>query len=80
MINYFNIDAELTSLLIQAHYALGRLEGISEYVPHMDCFEDMLIRHEVCMSCSVDCMLITPAGMLHVGMNSVNKCCAVNLF
>lgn len=32
------------------------------------------------MSCSVDNMLITPAGMLHSGMNSVNKCCAVNLF
>lgn len=36
VINYFDIDAELTALLIQAHHALGRLDGVYEYVPHMD--------------------------------------------
>lgn len=80
VINYFNIDAELTSLLIQAHYALGRLEGTSKYVPHMSYLEDMIIRHEVCMSCSVDNLLITPAGMIHNGIDGVSKSCAINLF
>ena len=80
VINYFNIDAEITSLLIQAHSTLGRLEGISKYVPHMDYLEDMIIRHEVCMSCLVDNLLITPAAMLRSDINTVGKGCAVNLF
>lgn len=80
VINYFNIDAELTSLLIQAHSTLGRLEGISKYVPHMDYLEDMIVRHEVCMSCLVDNLLVTPAAMLRSDINTVGKSCAVNLF
>lgn len=80
VINYFNIDTELTSLLIQAYSALGRLEGISRYVPHMGYFEDMIICHEVCMSCLVDNLLITPVTMLRSDTNAVGKSCAVNLF
>lgn len=80
VINYFNIDAETTSLLIQAHSALGRLEGISRYVPHMDFLEDMIIRYEACMSCAVDNLLSTPATMLRSDINTVGKSCAVNLF
>lgn len=46
----------------------------------MDYLDDMIIRHEVCMSCLVDNLLIIPATMLRSDINTVWKSCAVNLF
>lgn len=80
VVNYLEMDAELTTLLIQAHRALGRLEGMSQYVPNMEQLEDMVVRNDVCMSCAIDNFPISIAGMLDNTVDTVNKHFALNLF
>lgn len=80
VVDYFQMDTEMISLLVQAHRALAYLNGMTKYLPHMESYEDMLIRHEACMSCAVDNLLITPSGMIRSGIEGVSKSCANNLF
>lgn len=80
VVNYLEMDAELISLLIQAHRALGRLEGMSQYVPNMEQLEGMVIRNEACMSCAIDNFSISCAGTLDDTIDTVSKRFALNLF
>lgn len=49
-----NIDAELTRLLSDADWALGRLDGIATVLPNPDLFVSMYIRQEAVLSSQIE--------------------------
>lgn len=47
-------DDEMKSLLSQAHHALGKLEGLSSYIPNVEIFMAMYVRKEALMSSQIE--------------------------
>ena len=49
-----NIDTEMTRLLSDADWALGRLDGIATVLPHPDLFVSMYVRQEAVLSSQIE--------------------------
>src|ERR1700732_4577752 len=49
-----NVDAQLTRLLSDADWALGRLDGFATVLPNTDLFVSMYIRQEAVLSSQIE--------------------------
>lgn len=48
------IDQDITDLLVQAHRALGIVEGMTKYIPNVEHFLEMMICSDAYYSCRID--------------------------
>ena len=48
------IDQDITDLLVQAHRALGIMEGMTKYIPNVEHFLEMMICNDAYHSCRID--------------------------
>ena len=53
--NFFQIDDELSDLLIEAYHVLGELEGTVKYAPNRMSFSVLPLFMEYCYSRLIDC-------------------------
>lgn len=51
---FIGTNDELMVLLSQAHRLLGILEGMSQYIPDIDTYTNMLMKIEALLSCKID--------------------------
>jgi Fic family protein len=70
--SFIATDNELMMLLSQAHRLLGILEGMSQYIPDIGTYTNMLMKKEALLSCQIDRIDITFYDILYVD-NEKNK-------
>ncbi len=64
------IDQDITDLLIQAHRALGILEGMIRYIPNVEHFLEMMICGDAYYSCRIDNIAVHYRDIL-IGNNNL---------
>ena len=61
------IDQNITDFLVQAHRALGILEGMTKYIPNVEHFLEMMICGDAYHSCRIDNITVHYSGNGRVG-------------
>lgn len=66
------IDQDITDLLMQAHRALGILEGMIRYIPNVEHFLEMMICGDAYYSCRIDNIAVHYRDIL-IGNNNLTE-------
>lgn len=72
------IDQGITDLLVQAHRALGILEGMTRYIPNVEHFLEMMICNDAYHSCRIDNIVVSYKDILMGNNNSTEAKSAMN--
>lgn len=52
------MDAELATLLSNAHRLLGQLEGVSSFLPNANAVNTIMLQRETQLSCQIDGIVV----------------------
>lgn len=66
------INQDITDLLVQAHRALGILEGMTKYIPKVEHFLEMMICGDAFHSCRIDNIAVHYRDIL-IGKNNLTE-------
>ncbi len=72
------INQDITDLLVQAHRALGILEGMTKYIPKVEHFLEMMICGDVFHSCRIDNIAVHYKDILMGNNNLTEAKSAIN--
>ena len=72
------IDQDITDLLVQAHRALGILEGMTKYIPNVEHFLEMMICGDAYHSCRIDNIAVHYRDILMGNNNLTETKSAIN--
>ena len=72
------IDQDITDLLVQAHRALGILEGMTKYIPNVEHFLEMMICSDAYYSCRIDNIAVHYRDILMENNNLTEAKSAIN--
>lgn len=72
------IDQDITDLLVQAHRALGILEGMTKYIPNVEHFLEMMICSDAYYSCRIDNIAVHYRDILMGNNNLTEAKSAIN--
>lgn len=72
------IDQDITDLLVQAHRALGILEGMTKYIPNVEHFLEMMICGDAYHSCGIDNIAVHYRDILMGNNNLTETKSAIN--
>ncbi len=72
------IDQDITDFLVQAHRALGILEGMTKYIPNVEHFLEMMVCGDAYYSCRIDNFAVHYSDILMGNNNMTEAKSAIN--